>query len=123
MTDSLPRRRRLPLRPRQLRVDARPTWRAGCPDGHGGAGGGRVIESSDTDEDQVGPCLGLAEERSAAITAEPAVHSIAAVCDARKVAHRSRDFERRRVEASANRSAAGTQVLAVPAPTGARDDR
>ena len=122
MADALRRRRRLPLHPRQLRVNAGPTWRAGCPDGHRRANQIRVIESSDPNEDQVWSCLGLAKERSATIATEPTVHSIAAVCDARKVAHLPRNLERRRAKASANRSAACAQVLTVSAPTHARND-
>jgi hypothetical protein len=122
MADTLRRRRWLPLHPRQLRVNAGPAWRAGRPDGHRGAGEIRVIESSDTNEDQVWSCLGLAKERSAAVAAEPTVHSTAAVCDARKVACFSRNLEGRRVKAGANRPAASAHVLTVPAPTDARCD-
>ena len=122
MADALHRRRWLTLRPRQRRVDAGPGWRAGRPDGRRGAGELRVIECSDPNEDQVGSGLGLAEQRGAAFAAETTVHSIAAVCDARKVTCLSRHLERRRAKARANRSAACAQVLAIPAPTHARDD-
>jgi hypothetical protein len=123
MADALRRRRRLHLHPRQLRVNAGPTWRAGCPDGHRGVSEIRIIKSSDPNEDQVWSCLGLAKERSTAISTEPTVHLIAAVRDARKVACLSRNLERRRPKAGANRSAACAQVLTVPAPTHARNDR
>jgi hypothetical protein len=123
MPDALRRRRRLHLHQRQLPVDAGPTRRAGCPDGHRWASEIRIIEGSDPNEDQVWSCLGLAKERSAAVPAEPPVHSIAAVRHARKVACLSRNVERRRAKARVNRSAAGTQELTVPAPTYARNDR
>jgi len=123
MADALRRWRRLHLHPRQLRVNAGPTWRAGCPDCHRGVSEIRIIKGSDPNEDQVWSCLGLAKERSTAIPAEPTVHSIAAVRDARKVACLSRNLERRRAKAGANRSAACAQVLTVPAPTHSRNDR
>ena len=122
MADALRRRRRLHLLPWDLRVNAGPTWRAGCPDGHRGAGEIRIIKSSGPHEDQVWSCLGLTKKRSTAIAAESTVHSIAAVRDARKVACLSRNLEHRRAKAGANRSAACTQVLTVPAPTHARND-
>jgi hypothetical protein len=68
-------------------------------------------------------CLGLAKERSAAIPAEPPVHSIAAVRHARKVPCLSHDLERRRAKTRVNRSAACAEVLTIPAPTYARNDR
>ena len=120
MADTLRRRRRLHLHPRELRVNAGPTRRAGCPDGHRGAGEIRIIKSSDPHEDQVGSCLGLAEDRGTASDAESTVHSIAAVRDAREVASLSRNLEHRRAKAGANRSTACTQVLAVPTPAHAR---
>ena len=123
MANALRRRRRLHLHLRQLRVNAGPTWRAGCPDGHRGVGEIRIIEGSDPNKDQVWSCLGLAKKRCTAIPAKPTVHSIAAVRDAREVACFSRNLERRRAKASANRSAACAQVLTIPAPTHARNDR
>ena len=123
MADALRRRRRLHLHPRQLRVNAGPMWRAGCPDGHRRGGEIWIIEGADPNEDQVWSCLRLAKERSTAIPAEPTVHSIAAVRNARKVARLSRNLERRRAKARANRSAACAQVLTVPAPAHARNDR
>jgi len=123
MADALRCRRRLHLHSRQLRVNGGPTWRTGCPDGHRGVSKIRIIESSDPNEDQVRPYLSLAKELSAAISAEPTVHSIAAVRDTRKVACLPHNLERRRAEASVHRSAACAQVLAVPTPTHARNDR
>jgi hypothetical protein len=122
MADALHRRRWLSLHLRQLRVNAGPGWRAGRPDGHRRTGEIRVVECSGSNEDQVWPGLGLAEQRCAARAAETTMHSIAAVCDARKVTCFSRDLERRRAKAGANRSAACAQVLTVPAPTNARND-
>ena len=123
MANALRRRRRLHLHLRQLRVNAGPTWRAGCPDGHRGAGEIWIIERSDSNEDQVGSCLSLAKEWSTAISAKATVHSIAAVRGAQKVARLSRNVERRRAKASANRSTSRAQVLTVTAPTHARNDR
>src|SRR5204863_4224312 len=122
MADALRRRRRLHLLPWDLRVNAGPTWRAGCPDGHRGAGEIRIIKSSDPHEDQVRSCLGLTKERSTAIAAESTVHSISAVRDAREVACVSRNLEHRRAKAGAHGSAARTQVLTVSTPTHARND-
>ena len=114
---------RLPFHPRQRCVDASPARCAGCPDRHRRAGKIRIIEGSDTNEDQMRPCLGLAEERRTAVRAKPAVHSIAAVCDAREVARLPSNLESRSAKAGANRSTACAQVLAVPAPAHARNDR
>jgi hypothetical protein len=122
MAAALHRRRWLSLHLRQLRVNAGPGWRAGRPDGHRRTGEIRVVECSGSNEDQVWPGLGLAEQRCAARAAETTVHSIAAVCDARKVTCFARNLERRRAKAGANRSAACAQVLTVPAPTNARND-
>jgi len=122
MADALRGRRRLHLHPRQLRVNAGPAWRAGCPDGHRGVREIWIIEGSDPNEDQVWSCLSLAKQRGTAIPTEPTVHSIAAIRGARKVACLSRNLERRRAKASANRSAACAQVLTVPAPTYAGND-
>ena len=119
---SLSRRWRLSVHARQRCVNASPARRAGCPDRHRRAGKIRIIEGSDTNEDQMRSCLGLAEERRAAVRAKPAVHSIAAVCDAREVARLPCNLESRSAKAGANRSAACAQVLAVSAPAHARND-
>src|SRR4051812_7773233 len=121
MADALRRGRWLSLRLRQLRVDAGPRWRTGRPDRHRGSSEIRVIECSGSNEDQVRSRLGLAKERCAALAAETAVHSIAAVRNARKVPRLTRHLESRRAKTSADRSASCAQVLTVPAPTHARN--
>src|SRR5207253_4457725 len=123
IANALRRRRPLPIHLRQLRVTACPSLRAVCPDRQRGLCEILIIESSDPNKDQVWSCLGLAKKRCTAIPAKPTVHSIAAVRDAREVACFSRNLERRRAKASANRSAACAQVLTIPAPTHARNDR
>jgi hypothetical protein len=65
----------------------------------------------------------LAEERRPARRAESPVHLIATVRDTWIIAGLSRHRELRRAEAGVNRSAAGTEKLAVPAPANARNNR
>jgi hypothetical protein len=82
-----------------------------------------IIEGPNPNEDQMWSCLSLAKDRSTAIWAKPAVHSIAAVRHAREVARLPYDLERRGAKASTNRSAARAQVLAIAAPAHPRSDR
>ena len=113
----------MPFDSRQRFVNASPTRRAGCPDRHCRAGKIGIIEGPNPNEDQMWSCLSLAEERSAARCAEPAVHSIAAVRHARKVACLPDDLERLGAKTSTNGSAARAQVLAIAAPAHSRCDR
>ncbi len=114
--------RRLLFCTRQTRINTSPTRRTGGPDRHRRVGKIWIVESPSPNEDQMGSCLSLAKERSAAIGAEPTVHSIATVGHTRKVARFSYDLERCGAKASTNRSAACTQVLAIAAPAHARGD-
>ena len=114
--------RRLPFRTRQSCVNAGPTRRTGCPDGHCRFGKIRIVESPCPNEDQVRPSLSLAEERSPAGWAESTVHSIATVRDTREVTRPPYDLEGRGAKASTNRSAACAQVLAIAAPAHPRRD-
>src|SRR5438270_2355880 len=104
-------------------INASPSWRARCPDGHRRLGELRIVERSYPNEDQVRSSLGLAKQGSATARAEAAVHPIAAVRHTRVVARRTRDLEGRCAKASANRSAACAQVLAIAAPARPRSDR
>ena len=108
---------------RQLCVDAGP---AGCrrrPDRHRRNGEIGIVESADADEDQVRTRLCLAEERRPARRTESPVHLVATVRDTWIVAGLARHRERCCTEAGINRSAAGTEILALPAPAHARDNR
>src|SRR6478609_6715168 len=98
-------------------------WRAGCPYRHCRAGKIGIIEGSNPNEDQMWSCLSLAKDRSTAIWAKPAVHSIAAVRHAREVARLSYNLERGGAKASTNGSASRAQVLAIAAPAHPRSDR
>src|SRR5436309_3119499 len=66
--------------------------------------------------------LCLAEERRPARRTESPVHLVAAVRDTWKVGSLARHRERRCAEAGVDRSAAGTDILALSAPAHARDD-
>src|SRR6266550_500995 len=67
--------------------------------------------------------LSLAEERRPARRAESPVHLVATVRDTWIVAGLARHRERCCTEAGVDRSAAGTDILALPAPAHARDNR
>jgi hypothetical protein len=67
--------------------------------------------------------LCLAEERRPARRAESPVHLIATVRDTWIIGGLSRHRELRCAEAGVNRSAAGTEILALPTPAHARDNR
>ena len=71
----------------------------------------------------MGSRLGLAKERSATDRAKSAMHATATVCHTGEVARLSYDLERRRAKASANRSTACAQVLAITAPANPCGDR
>ena len=65
--------------------------------------GGReiwVVESPSSNKYQMRSCISLTKERSAAIRAEPAVHSIAAVRDTREVARLPDHLESRSAKGS-----------------------
>ena len=108
---------------RQSCINTSPTRRTGGPDRHCRVGKIWIVESPSPNEDQMRSCLSLAKERSAAIEAEPSVHSTATVRHTREVARLPYDLERCGAKASANRSAACTQVLAIAAPAHPRGDR
>ena len=122
MARQLSRRRWLSFHTRQRCINASPMWSAGCPDRHCRAGKIWIIEGPNPNEDQMWSCLSLAKDRSTAIWAKPAVHSIAAVRHAREVARLPHDLERGGAKASANRSASPAQVLAIAAPAHPRSD-
>ena len=107
----------------QRSVDTGPMGCTRCPDRHRGAGKIRIVESSNSNEDQMRSCLRLAKERSAAIRAKSAVHSIAAVCQTCEVARFPYNLERRGAKAGAHGSAPCAQVLAIAAPAHPRGDR
>jgi len=113
----------LPFRTRQCCINTSPTRRTGGPDRHCRVGKIWIVESPSPNEDQMRSCLSLAKERRAAIGAEPAVHSTATVRHTQEVARLPYDFERCGAKASANRSAACTQVLAIATPAHPRGDR
>jgi len=113
----------LPFHTRQRCINACPTWCAGCPDRHCRTGKIWIIEGPNPNEDQMRPRLSLARDRSTAIWAKPAVHSIAAVCHTREVTCLPYDLERLGAKASTNRSAARAQVLAIAAPARPRSHR
>jgi hypothetical protein len=69
------------------------------------------------------PRLGLAEERRPARRTESPVHLVATVRDASIVVRLSGHFEGGSAEASVDRSAARTDILALPAPAHTRDNR
>jgi hypothetical protein len=115
-------RRCLLVRTRQICINTSPTRRTRGPDRHRRVGKIWIIESPSPNEDQMRSCLSLAKERSTASGAEPAVHPIATVGHAREVARFPYDLQRCGAKASANRSAACTQVLAIAAPAHPRGD-
>jgi hypothetical protein len=119
----LGRRQWLPFHAGQSCINASPTWSAGCPDRHCRAGKIRIIKGPNPNEDQMRACLGLAKERRTATWAESAVHSTTAVGHAKEVTRRPGDLESLRTKASANRSAACAQILAIAAPAHARSNR
>ena len=115
-------RRWLLFHTRQCRINTSPMRRTGGPDRHCRGGKIWVVECPNPNEDQMRSCLRFAEERSAAVGAESAVHATATVCHTREVARFPYDPECCRAKASADRSAACTQVLAIAAPTHPRGD-
>jgi hypothetical protein len=116
-------RRWLLFHPRQSCINASPTRRARGPDRHCRVGKIWIVESPNPNEDQMRSGLSFAKKRSAAIGAKPAVHSTAAVRHTCEVARLSYDLERCSAKASANSSAACTQILAIAAPAHPRGDR
>jgi hypothetical protein len=71
----------------------------------------------------MGTRLRLAEEWRPARRTESSVHLVATVRDTWIVAALARHGERRCAEAGVDRSAAGTNILAVPAPAHTRNNR
>ena len=115
--------RGLLLHVRQLCVDPCP---AGCrrrPDRYCRIGEIRIVKGTDTDENQMRSRLCLAEERCPARRAESPVHLVAAVRDTWIVAGLPSHRESLCAEAGVDRSAAGTDILTLPTPANARDNR
>src|SRR5215813_10474815 len=83
----------------------------------------RIIESADTDEDQMRTRLCLAEEWRPARSAESPVHLVATVRNARIVGRLACHRKFGCAETGVDRSAAGAEILAVPAPAHARNNR
>jgi hypothetical protein len=108
---------------RRLWVDAGPARRRRRPDRHGRGGKIRIVEGADTHKDQMRPHLCLTEERRPACRAESPVHLTATVRDTWIVVGVAGHDECRCMEAGVDRSASGTEILALPAPAYARDDR
>jgi hypothetical protein len=104
-------------------MDTGPAWRRRGPDRHRRIGKIWMVEGADTHKDQMGPRLCLTEERRPARWAKSPVHLVATVRDTWIVVGRAADDERRGTEAGVDRSAPGAEILAIPAPTNARDDR
>jgi hypothetical protein len=104
-------------------INASPRWRAGSPDRHRRLCELRIVERSNSNEDQVRSSLGLAKQRRATTRTEASVHPIAAIRHTPVVTGGTHHLEGRCAKASANRSAACAQVLAVAAPAHPRRDR
>src|SRR5262245_40057772 len=83
----------------------------------------RVVKSSDTNENQVRSHLCFAEQRRPAGRTESAMHFVPAIRQACIVLRIARHGKPRRMEAGVHRSAAGTEILAFPAPAHPRYDR
>src|SRR5690348_17978256 len=69
------------------------------------------------------PQLCLAEQRRAARRTEPTVHAVATLGETGIVAGLARHREGCGAKAGVHRSAAGSEILAIPAPAHARDHR
>ena len=108
---------------RQICVDASPAWRARCPDRQRRIREIGIVECSNAHEDEMRPRLCLAEEWRSAHWTESPVHMVAAVRHAGIVVGFAAHGERGGAEAGVNGSAAGANILALPAPAHARDDR
>lgn len=117
----LRRWRRLLLDLGQLCIEASPSRRRRRPDRHRGCGEIRIVEGPDANEYEMGPRLRLAEQRRPARGAEASMHPVAAVREARIIPRLSAHRERLGAETRVYRAAAGADILAVPAPTYARD--
>ena len=108
---------------RRLCVDAGPSRRRRRPDRHRRGGKIRIVEGADTHKDQLRPHLCLTEERRTARRAESPVHLIATVRDTWIVVGLAGHDECRCTEAGVDCSASSTEILALPAPANARDNR
>ena len=116
-------RRGLLLHTRQFSIDAGPARSTRRPNGHCWACTIRIVEASNPNEDQMWSRLRLAEQGSTAGRAKSPVHPVATVRGAREVSRAPHNLECSGAKASSNRPATCPQVLAVPAPAGARSDR
>ena len=108
---------------RQLCVDAGPARRRRRPDRHRRIGKIRMVKGADAHKDQMRPRLCLTEERRPARRAESPVHLVATVRDTWIVVGLAGHDECRCTEAGVDRSASGIEILALPAPANARDNR
>ena len=116
------RRRWLLLHLRQRCVDLGPVGRGLRPDCHRRLSEIRIVESANSHEDQMRPCLGLAEQRCPARRTESPVHLVATGRDTSIVVRLSGHCEGGGAEASVDCSAARADILALPTPTRARDN-
>jgi len=114
--------RRLFFHLRQRCVDLGPVGRGRRPDCHRRLSEIRIVERADSHEDQMRPRLGLAEERCSARRAESPLHLVATVRDASIAVRLSGHREGGSAEASVDRAAARTEILALPAPADACDN-
>ena len=112
----------MPLHLRQRCVDLGPVGRGGRPDCHRRVSEIRIVEGTDSHEDQMRPRLGLAEERCPARRTESPVHLATTVRDASIVVCPSSHCEGGRAEAGVDRAAPRTDILALPAPAHASDN-
>jgi hypothetical protein len=103
-------------------VNAGPARRLGCPYSDSGLRDLGVIESSSSNEDEMGPSFRLAEQLRATGHAEPPMHHVAAVGDATVITCHPVDSERRRGEADVDRPATSSEILANAAPANAGDN-
>src|SRR5262245_27088410 len=117
------RRRRLYFLLRQAWIECRPARRHACPDRDFGLGDLGIVERAGAHAAHMRPRLRPGEHVRPAFRAELTVHLVAAVGDALIVAEFPLDLDLIRREEDVDRSAAGTDFLAQPAPTNPRDDR
>lgn len=106
----------------QRGVDLGPVGRGRRPDCHRGLSEIRIVESADSDEDQMRPSLCLAKERCPTRRTESPVHLVATFRDGSIVVCLSGHCEGGSAEASVDRAAARTDILALPAPAHTRDN-
>jgi hypothetical protein len=118
----LSRRWRLSRKTRETRVNARPCRRSRSPYSRGGLGHFWIIQCPGAYENQVWTGFGFAEELCTADAAKPPMHPAAAIGDALKIGEFTFDGNRFAWKARIDGPAAGSEVLAEPAPTDPCDD-